>query len=149
MSTTYSRPQFRLAPTPTSESRDFWTGGARGELLITRCRDCRRFFHPPGPACFRCRSTNVAPEPVSGLATVAAYTVNRQLWIPGLEPPYIVAMVELDDEPDVRLITNVVDVSLDDIAVGLPVEVFFEDWTDPSGDEDTRVWLPLFRPRSA
>jgi uncharacterized OB-fold protein len=69
---------------------------------------------------------------VSGLATVAAYTVNRQKWIPGFEPPYIVAMVELDDERDVR--------------VGMRVEVFFEDWTDVSGDEDTRVWLPLFRP---
>jgi uncharacterized OB-fold protein len=79
---------------------------------------------------------------------VAAYTLNRQPWIPGLEPPYIVAMVELEDEPDVRLITNVVDVSHEEIHVGLPVEVFFEDWTAPSGDADGRVWLPLFRPRS-
>jgi uncharacterized OB-fold protein len=143
---TCRRPQFRLAPAPTAETRDFWTGGSRGELLISRCHDCGHFFHPPGPACWRCRSTDVAPEPVSGRATVAAYTVNRQPWIPGLEPPYIVAMVELEDEPDVRLISNVVDVSMDGIRVGLPVEVFFEDWTDVSGDEDTRVWLPLFRP---
>lgn len=77
---------------------------------------------------------------------MAAYTVNRQPWIPGLDPPYIVAMVELEDEPDVRLITNVVDVSRDDIHVGLPVEVFFEDWTEPTGDPDSHVWLPLFRP---
>lgn len=74
---------------------------------------------------------------------MAAYTVNRQPWIPGLEPPYIVAMVELDDEPDVRLITNVIDVSLADIRVGLHVEVFFEEW----GDDD-KLWLPLFRPVS-
>lgn len=74
---------------------------------------------------------------------MAAYTVNHQPWIPGLEPPYIVAMVELDDEPDVRLITNIVDASPDDIRVGLPVEVFFEEW----GDD--KVWLPLFRPVSA
>jgi len=44
------------------------------------------------------------------------------------------------------LITNIVDVSLDDIRVGLPVEVFFEDWTAMSGEEGSRVWLPLFRP---
>lgn len=79
---------------------------------------------------------------------MAAYTVNRQPWIPGLEPPYIVAMVELVDEPDVRLITNIVGIAIDDIRVGLEVEVFFEDWTPPSGDEDSRVWLPLFRPVS-
>lgn len=77
---------------------------------------------------------------------MAAYTVNRQTWIPGFEPPYIVAMVELDDEPDVRLITNVVGVSEDDIEVGMAVEVFFEDWTALSGEEESRVWLPLFRP---
>ena len=147
MSTTYTRPQFRLAPSPSDESAAFWTGGRRGELLISRCQCCKHYFHPPGPACFRCRGTDVRPEPVSGLATVAAYTVNRQPWIPGLEPPYIVAMVELDDEPDVRLITNVVDVSLDEIRIGLPVEVFFEEWP-ATGDEDTTVWLPLFRPRA-
>ncbi|BBZ70322.1 hypothetical protein MPRS_14150 [Mycobacterium paraseoulense] len=80
---------------------------------------------------------------------MAAYTVNRQPWIPGLDPPYIVAMVELEDEPDVRLITNVVDVTPADIHVGLQVEVFFEDWIDVTGEENSRVWLPLFRPRSS
>ncbi|MDV3132831.1 Zn-ribbon domain-containing OB-fold protein [Mycobacterium sp. 29Ha] len=142
----YVRPQTRLAPSPTPESKAFWTGGRNGQLLINRCHGCGRFFHPPGPACWRCRSNDVAPEPVSGQATVAAYTINRQPWIPGLDPPYIVAMVELADEPDVRLITNVVDVSADDIHVGLPVEVFFEDWPALAGEDDSRVWLPLFRP---
>jgi uncharacterized protein len=136
----------RLAPTPTAESRPFWTGGQRGELLITRCHDCGHFSHPPGPACWRCHSTDVAPEPVSGKAVVAAYTVNRQNWIPGFEPPYVVAIVELDDEPDVRLMTNVVGVPPDDVRVGMHVEVFFEDWTALSGEEHSRVWLPLFRP---
>jgi uncharacterized protein len=145
----YRRPELRLAPTPTAESRAFWTGGERGELLICRCHACERFFHPPGPTCWRCRSTDVAPEPVSGRATVAAYTVNRQPWIPGFEPPYVVAMVELADDPDVRLVTNVVDIAAEDMRVGLEVDVFFETWTDLSGDEDSRVWLPLFRPAAA
>lgn len=83
---------------------------------------------------------------MSGKATVAAFTVNRQIWIPGYEPPYVVAIVELDDEPDVRLITNIVDVAIDDVRVGMAVEVFFEDWTALSGEEDSRVWIPLFRP---
>lgn len=145
----YRRPDLRLAPTPTAESHAFWTGGERDQLLICRCESCGRYFHPPGPICWRCHSTEVAPQPVSGRAAVAAYTVNRQPWIPGLEPPYIVAMVELDDEPDVRLVTNVVEVATTDMRVGLLVEVFFEPWTDFSGDDSTRVWLPLFRPATA
>jgi hypothetical protein len=42
--------------------------------------------------------------------------------------------------------SNVVDVAPDEISVGMAVEVFFEDWTASSGEEDSRVWLPLFRP---
>ncbi|WP_179475795.1 Zn-ribbon domain-containing OB-fold protein [Mycolicibacterium vinylchloridicum] len=142
----YQRPDLRLAPSPTPESTAFWTGGRDGDLLISRCRACGHFFHPPGPACWRCRSTDVAPEKVSGRANVAAFSVDRQPWIPGFEPPYIVAIVELAEEPDVRLITNVVDVEPEDMRIGLEVEVFFEDWTGFSGEEDTRVWIPLFRP---
>ena len=55
-------------------------------------------------------------------------------------------MVKLTDEPDVRLITNVVDLSHDDIRVGLPAEVFFEDGTATSGEAESRGWIPLFRP---
>jgi hypothetical protein len=44
------------------------------------------------------------------------------------------------------LITNVVGIAPEDIRIGLEVEVFFEDWTGFSGDEDSRVWIPLFRP---
>ena len=149
METAYARPTLRLAPSPTPESAAFWTGGRLGELLISRCRSCGHFFHPPTPTCWRCRSTDVAPEPVSGRARVAAYTVNHQQWIPGFDPPYIVAIVELVEEPDVRLTTNVVDISPEHMRIGLEVEVFFEDWTAMSGEEETRVWIPLFRPVSA
>ena len=143
---TYQRPSLRLAPSPTPESLAFWTGGRDGDLLIYRCHNCGHFFHPPGPACWRCRSTDVAPEKVSGRATVVAFTVDRQPWIPGFDPPYIVAIVELAEELDTRLITNVVGIAPEDIRIGLQVEVFFEEWTGFSGDEDSRVWIPLFRP---
>lgn len=142
----YQRPGLRLAPSPTPESEAFWTGGRDGKLLISRCHGCGHFFHPPGPACWRCRSTDVAPEKVSGRATVAAFSVDRQPWIPGFEPPYIVAIVEIAEDSGVRLITNVVDVEPADMSIGLEVEVFFEEWTALSGGDDTRVWIPLFRP---
>jgi uncharacterized protein len=138
MAGSYARPEFRPQPVPTSETAAFWTGGKDGQLFIYHCRACRRFFHPPAPVCWRCRSTEVGPVTVSGRATVASYTVNRQPWIPGFPPPYVVALVELAEEPDVRLMTNVVDVAPGDVTVGMPVDVFFEQWDD--------VWLPLFRP---
>lgn len=135
---TYVRPEQRLRPSPTAESASFWAGGLEGKLLIHRCRACGHFFHPPGPVCWRCRSTEVGPEAASGRATVAAFTVNRQPWIPTFPPPYVVAMVELADEPDVRLVTNIVGIAPEEVTVGLAVEVFFEEWDG--------VALPLFRP---
>lgn len=77
---------------------------------------------------------------------MAAYTVNRQPWVPGFDPPYVVATVELAEQPDVRLITNIVGIPVEQVRVGLQVEVFFEDWAADPADEDTRVWVPLFRP---
>lgn len=144
----YERPQTRLVPNPSTETEAFWTGGRSGDLLISRCRDCKRFFHPPAPVCWRCRSRNIGPEKVSGRATVAAYTVNRQPWIPGFDPPYVVAMVELADDPDVRLVTNIVGIPIEDVCVGLEVEVFFEEWSPTGDDDEARVWVPLFRPLS-
>ena len=85
---------------------------------------------------------DVGPAPASGRATVAAFTINRQPWVPGFEPPYVVAMVELADEPDVRLITNIVDVAPEGVRIGLEVEVFFEEWEG----QDGKLALPLFRP---
>ncbi|MHB2024876.1 MAG: Zn-ribbon domain-containing OB-fold protein [Mycobacteriales bacterium] len=131
-------PAFRLLPEVTIESAAFWTGGAKGELLIHRCRSCGRWFHPPVGACFRCRSRDVGPEPASGRATVAAFTVNHHQWFEGFPPPYVIAIVELAEEADVRLTTNIVDCAAEDVRVGMPVEVVFEERED--------VWLPLFRP---
>ncbi len=133
-----SRPSFRVLPSPTLYSTPFWTGGEVGELRICRCRSCGRFFHPPAPVCFRCRSTDVGPEVVSGLAHVATFTVNHHPWFEGFTPPYVIAIVEIDEEPTVRLTTNVVDCHVDDVVIGLAVEVAFEPWED--------VWVPVFRP---
>jgi len=138
MAGSYARPEFRPQPVPTRETAAFWTRGRDGRLFIYHCQACRRFFHPPAPACWRCRSMEVGPLPVSGRATVASYTVNRQPWIPGFPPPYVVALVELAEEPDVRLMTNIVDVEAGAVAIGMAVDVFFEQWGD--------VWVPLFRP---
>lgn len=136
-----SRPGFRMLPEITSINEDFWTGGAQGELRIYRCGGCGRFFHPPSRICHRCRSRDVGPEAVSGYARVAACTVNYHQWFPEFDPPYSVAIVELSDEPDVRLTTNVVGCDPEQVEVGMPVCVEFEDW-DP-------VWIPVFRPVEA
>ena len=132
---------FRILPRLTPQNEFFWTSGADGRLRFLRCSTCRCFVHPPAPICPFCLTKTLSPEVVSGRATVATFTVNHQPWIPGFDPPYVVAMVEIDEQPSVRLTTNIVGCRPEEVRIGLPVQVRFEHHDD--------VWIPLFEPVSA
>jgi uncharacterized protein len=130
-------PSIRLLPRLDRDNRFFWTSGADGRLRFLRCQECNSFVHPPAPVCPECLSTELSPEVVSGRATVVACTCNVQQWIPGSEP-YLIGWVAIDEDQSVRLLTNLVDVAVEDVEAGMPVEVVFEEQDD--------VFLPLFRP---
>jgi uncharacterized OB-fold protein len=130
-------PAIRLLPRLEPDNTFFWTSGADGHLRFLRCLHCSYFVHPPAPRCPECLSEGVAPEVVSGRATVVAHTVNVHQWIPGSEP-YVIGLVAIEEQQSVRLTTNLVDVEPADIETGMPVEVVFEQHDD--------VFLPLFRP---
>src|SRR4029450_10363807 len=83
--------------TPVNEW--FWTSGADGRLRIQGCQDCKALVHPPVPVCPACRSRSWAPTVVSGRATVVGFTVNHHPWLPGLDPPYVIANVALGGGP--------------------------------------------------
>ncbi len=136
--TTTPRPDFRILPRITDANEFFWTSGADGHLRFLRCGACGYWIHPPGPICPVCHSKALAPEAVAGTAVLHTYTVNRQAWLPGFDPPYVVAIVELPEQEGLRLTTNLVNCALDDVRIGMPVRVVFEQWED--------VWLPLFEP---
>ena len=116
----------------------FWTSGADGVLRVQGCTECRTLVHPPVPICPACRSRSWEPTPVSGNATVIGYTVNQHQWLPGFDPPYVIAVVALDESLDVRLTTNIVGCDPADVGIGMRVRVTFEHVED--------VWLPLFEP---
>jgi len=132
---------FRILPRVNDENRFFWTSGEDGQLRFLRCDECGYLVHPPSPICPECLCKRLAPAAVSGRATVATFTVNHQPWIPGYDPPYVIALVEIDEQPSVRLMTNIVGCAPDDVRVGMPVQVTFAHHDD--------VWLPLFEPVAA
>ena len=79
------------------------------------------------------------PEPVSGKGNVWSWTITRHRLSPGMEPPYVIALVELVEQPCLRLITAVVgDGDTANIAIGMPVSVAFE----RTGD----IYIPIFVP---
>lgn len=132
-------PAIRLLPRVDDSNRFFWTSGADGRLRFLRCGSCRRYFHPPQPRCPWCLADHVGPETVSGRGTVVSFTCNVHPWVPGSDP-YLLGLVAIDEQPDVRLTTNLVGTELDAVHCGLAVEVVFE--------QHDEIYLPLFRPAS-
>jgi len=128
----------RLLPQLTPMNEWFWTAGRDGRLRIQRCGDCGAYRHPPAPICPSCRSTEWSAEEVSGDGTIVAMTVNWQPWLPGFDPPYVVANVALAEDPSIHLTTNIVGVAPEEVAIGQRVRVAFEAHED--------VWLPVFEP---
>jgi uncharacterized OB-fold protein len=125
-------------PAITPENAFFWRAGESGVLRFMRCQACGHYIHPPLPICPLCKSREVNDEPVSGRGTVLTYTINRQVWERGLESPYVVAIVGVDEQPGLRLTTNIVNCDVDEVYIGMRVRVVFDHCED--------VWLPLFEP---
>ena len=128
----------RQLPELTSLNRPFWTGGADGRLLIQRCGHCQRWQHPPRPRCVACGSIGIAPAPVSGRASLYSFVVNRHPWRPNLQLPYVIGLVELAEQRDLRLTTNVIGCRLSDVQIGMALDVTFE--------AQGECFVPLFRP---
>lgn len=132
-------PARRPLPALVPETAPFWTRGAEGVLTVKRCAACDRLLHPSALVCPSCADDGLRWAEVSGRAHVVGLTVNLQQWIPALPPPYVVAVVALEEDPRVRLTTNIVDLAGDHrVDVGDPVTVRFE--------QDHDVWLPVFAP---
>ena len=128
----------RTLPAIDVDSRAYWTGGGRGELAIYRCAKCRTYVHPPVPFCPHCESRDVAPEATSGRGRVVTFTINQKAWVPGLPVPYVLALVALAEQNDVRLVGNVIGCAPEAVTFGMEVEAVFERHED--------LGVPLFRP---
>ena len=66
-----------------------------------------------------------------------SFTVNHQPW-DGTTDSYIIGVVEMDEQPELRLMTNIVDVAPDAMRIGMRVEVVFENHAP--------IYIPVFRP---
>ena len=132
----------RVLPELTELTEFFWKSGEDGKLRFQRCSGCGELRHPPSAVCPYCRSQEWSAAEVSGRGVVAGFTLNEQLWIPSFPPPYLIAIVAIEEDDRIRLTTNLVNVAPDDVFVGMKVRVTFECHPDPDGD----VYIPLFEP---
>jgi uncharacterized OB-fold protein len=127
------------APSADWETRAYWEGAARGELVLQRCRACGAVQHRPRALCVSCLAGEIEHFVASGRGTVHAFTVTHQNHAPGFRDacPYVLAYVELEEGP--RVLTNVVGCEPGAVRVGLPVRVDF-------APTDGEFPVPVFRP---
>jgi uncharacterized OB-fold protein len=127
-------------PAPDEYSAAYWRGADEGKLVLPRCAN-GHLSYPPGPACPHCGSFELTPVEVAGDGTIYSFTLVRQSADPvfAADLPYVVALVELDAQPGLRLLTNVVTADPEALDIGTRVEVCFE----PRGDRAVTQFRPV------
>ena len=136
MSMAYTEGQSIPVPVNAFDNRGFWEGVNRHELVFQKCQGCGSWVHPPRPMCPRCHSVEKEWAASTGKGKVYSYVIYRESPHPAFRAPYAVVLVEMDE--GVRLVSNMVDIEADEIHIGMPVEVVFEDVAEG-------VTLPKFR----
>jgi len=126
------------------ESRAYWEGAGRGELVLQRCRACGVVQHRPRGFCVSCLDGEIEHFVASGRGSVYTYSIVHQNQMPKFRNalPYVVAYVELEEGP--QLLTNLVGCDPETITIGMPVRVDFV----PTPDEATgdALGVPRFVP---
>ncbi len=125
-------------PAIDAESAPFWEGCRRHVFLLQRCSGCQAYRYPPAPICPTCLSEEWSWQQSSGKGTVYSYTITYQAVHPALMGKLPLAPVVVQLEEGMLVTSNLTDVPPEEIAIGMPVEVCFEDVTK-------EITLPKFQ----
>ncbi len=129
-----------LRPRVDLDNQGFWEAVKQHKLVFQKCKDCGLLVHRPRPMCPRCNSMEREWSPSTGKGVVYSWVnfVYANAAYPGIKVPYTVVVVEMAE--GVRMISNLYDVKPEEVYVGMPVEVVFDDIADD-------LTLPKFRRR--
>lgn len=129
-------------PSPHDElNAQFWEHCARERLCFQRCSGCGTWRHLPRLMCAKCGSPDWEWRESSGRGCIFSWTVTHRTPHPAFaeDVPFAVVIVELEE--GVRMVSGVRDLPNEQLALDLPVEVVFERRSDAAA-------LPYFRPKS-
>lgn len=124
-------------PTPTLTTQPFWDGCRIGELRYQRCARCASALFDPAVRCRFCGARELEWHTSAGVGEIYSWSAVWRAQTPAFTVPYVAAIVNLDE--GYRMVTNIIGCRVDEVAVGLRVQVEFHHVADD-------VWLPYFRP---
>lgn len=121
-------------PIKTQDNQRYWDAADRHELVLQQCEACQSYNHPPGPACAKCGSTELSWESQGSdiTGTLYSYVVSYRPFLPGFQDdlPTIIAVVELNDPQEVKIIGNVLECPPEELEIGMPVKMIWQDITE-------------------
>ena len=126
----------RPHPFITQDTAFFWEAARAHRLTIQRCVRCQQLRHPPAPACANCRSLDWDTVEASGRGTLFSFTIVHQPLTPPFTKPFAVGLIELEE--GTRLVTELIDITHDQLVIGMALTVDFIDC-------DEYLTLPVFR----
>ena len=131
----------RPLPTINRDSDPYWASARRHALELQRCKRCEQLRFYPSLSCTFCGSLEFDWVRISGKGEVYTYsTVHRGPGSPFADLlPLVVAVVTLEEGPS--MMTNIIDCPIEDVKIGMRVDIAYEDLTD-------QIALPVFRPAS-
>lgn len=130
-------------PNASWETRGYWEGAGRGEIVLQRCRACGTVQHKPRGVCATCLSGDIEHFVASGRGTVYTFTVTNQNMAKGFAEacPYVMAYVTLEEGP--RVLTNIVGCDPETVIIGMKVTA---DFASQERDDGEAFAVPRFTP---
>jgi uncharacterized protein len=126
----------KALPPIDSTTLPFWDGTKRHELMVYHCLNCGKSYWP-AIHCAACDKPRMEWVKASGQGEVFSFTIIHQAppnW--SVDVPYNVVWIKLKEGP---ILISRMECQNQDIYIGAPVQVVFEDVTED-------VTLTRFRP---
>jgi uncharacterized OB-fold protein len=115
---------------------------AERRLVLPYCQSCANFHWYPLPLCPFCQSAEWSWSAIGGEGRLFSWTLVTHAFDRALadKTPYLVALVQPDDAPDIHLVTTVVGCEPRDLSIGMRLVA---DFAVPIAGE---ALMPVFRP---
>ena len=134
-------------PVADDLTRPYWEAAKEGKLAIQRCQSCGTYNHPPVFLCKNCTDPNaeLVAEPVSGKGTLRQWYVCHDTSVEGWEDhvPYAVLAVELDEQPNLLVMSNLLNHEYDELGEGIEIGMRLEVVFDKANDD---YYIPQWQP---
>jgi uncharacterized OB-fold protein len=116
------------SPIPDEVNKPFWDACNERRLIIQTCTKCNRMQYPPEKACTACGCVTMAWREVKGLGRVHGYCVMYDSRVKLLQErqPFNIAVIELDENPEIKFFSHLPGSPPDEVPVGAPVRLEFE-----------------------